>query len=76
MRKPGFLYAKKGLCGEPFVGCLAMLSKSIDYFTPIYLKRICWGCVGVYGGSIVFGILFWYEFIGFAVSFVATVRLD
>jgi hypothetical protein len=45
-----------------------MLSKSIDHFTPIYLKRICWGHVSVYGGSIAFGIFFWYEFVRLAVS--------
>jgi hypothetical protein len=45
-----------------------MLSKSIDHCAPVYLKRVCWGCVSVYGISIIFGILFWYEFIRFAVS--------
>jgi hypothetical protein len=45
-----------------------MLLKPIDQASPIYLKHVCWSRVGAYGGSIGFGVFFWYELIRFVVS--------
>jgi hypothetical protein len=45
-----------------------MLLKSIDQISPTYLKHVRWACVGVYGGSVVFGVFFWYDLIRVVVS--------
>jgi hypothetical protein len=42
--------------------------KSIDNVSPFYRKHVRWSWIGVYSGSIIFGVFFWYELIRFVVS--------